>query len=64
MTKKTYAFDRLTFGAKFKKQSGGDRVFVKLSSIQYAEITANNTSIILSQSDLKERVSLVFTNFF
>ena len=64
MTKKTHAFDRLTFGVKFQKESGGDRVFVKLSPTQYAEITANSTSIILSQTDLEEKVTLVRTNFY
>ena len=61
---KSYAFNRLTFGAKFRKESGGDRVFVKLSPTQYAEITTHSSSIILRQNDLTEKVSLVTTNFY
>ena len=64
MARKIHAFDRLNLGVKFLKESGNDRVFVKLSPTQYAEITANSTSIILNQDNLDEQVTLVKTNFY
>ena len=61
MTKKTHAFKQLAFGAKFQKESGGDRVFVRLSPTQYAEITTNDTSSILCQSEAT--LVTICTNF-
>ena len=66
MSKRMYLFRELTLGAKFRF-CDKDSVYVKVSPGQYAEITTNSRSCILSavnNNNSEKELELVMTNFY